>query len=71
MPKLRLKLTHTHAGVAYPAGHLIEVDEHTARWLTERAIGIPVLGTVVSNEAAPAVPSPAPRLPRIPATPKE
>ncbi len=41
MPKLRLKVTHTHAGKAYPAGYLIEVDAHTARWLIERDIGIP------------------------------
>lgn len=41
MPKLRLKVTHTHAGVAYPPGHVIDVDDHTARWLTERDIGTP------------------------------
>ena len=34
MPKLRLKVTHTHGGVAYPPGHVIDVDDHTARWLT-------------------------------------
>lgn len=33
MTRLRLKVTHTHAGVAYPAGHHLDVDEHTARWL--------------------------------------
>lgn len=42
MPKLKLKVTHTHAGVAYPAGHVIDVDEHTARWLTDHRIGEPV-----------------------------
>ena len=41
MPKLKLKVTHTHAGVAYPAGHVIDVDEHTARWLTDHQIGEP------------------------------
>ena len=41
MPKLKLKVTHTHAGVAYPAGHVIEVDDHTARWLTDHQIGEP------------------------------
>lgn len=41
MPKLKLKVTHTHAGVAYPAGHVIDVDEHTARWLTGHQIGEP------------------------------
>ncbi len=41
MPKLKLKVTHTHAGVAYPAGHVIDVDEHTARWLTDPQLGEP------------------------------
>jgi hypothetical protein len=41
MPKLKLKVTHTHAGVAYPAGHVLDVDEHTARWLTDHQIGEP------------------------------
>ena len=41
MPKLRLKVTHTHGGVAYPPGYVIDVDDHTARWLTERDIGTP------------------------------
>lgn len=45
MPKLKLKVTHTHAGVAYPAGHVIEVEEHAARWLIERGIGVPVVMT--------------------------
>lgn len=39
MPKLKLLVTHTHAGVAYPAGHVIDVDEHATRWLIERGIG--------------------------------
>lgn len=42
MPKLKLEATHTHAGVAYPAGHIIDVDEHTAQWLIDRGIGAPV-----------------------------
>ena len=41
MPKLKLKVTHTHAGVAYPAGHVIEVDDRTARWLTDHEIAEP------------------------------
>ena len=41
MPKLKLKVTHTHAGVAYPAGHVIAVDDRTARWLTDHEIGEP------------------------------
>ena len=61
MPKLRLKVTHTHAGVAYPAGHVIDVDEHAARWLIERDIGTPA-----SRDPLPAVPNapaPSPRTP--------
>ena len=38
MPKLKLKVTHTHAGVAYPAGHVIDVDDHSARWLAYHII---------------------------------
>lgn len=41
MTKLKLKVTHTHAGVAYPAGHVLDVDEHTARWLIDHRIGEP------------------------------
>jgi hypothetical protein len=41
MPKIALKVTHTHAGVVYPVGHVIEVDEHTARWLIARKVGEP------------------------------
>lgn len=48
MPKLKLKVTHTHDGVAYPAGHVLDVDEHTASWLTGRHIAEPV-----PNRAAP------------------
>lgn len=69
MPKLRLKVTHTHAGVAYPPGHVIDVDDHTARWLIERDIGTP------ANSDVPPVPeAPAARTPRTPPaapTPKE
>ncbi len=53
MPKLKLKVTHTHAGVAYPAGHVIDVDEHTARWLTDHQIGEPAIHR---HEPAPEAP---------------
>lgn len=56
MPKLKLKITHTNAGVAYPAGHVIDVDEHTARWLTDHGIA----------EAATHHPEPAPAAPVAP-----
>lgn len=69
MPKLRLKVTHTHGGVAYPPGHVIDVDDHTARWLTERDIGTPA-----SSDVLPVPEAPAARTPRTPPaapTPKE
>jgi len=65
MPHVRFNVTHTHAGVAYPAGHRITVDDHTARWLSERAIA--TLVTANSEPAAkdaaamPVTPSPTPR----------
>jgi hypothetical protein len=52
MPKIELKVTHTHAGTVYPAGHVIEVDEHTSRWLIERGVGKPVDDSPVVQEAA-------------------
>lgn len=39
MPKLTLKVTHTHAGAVYRAGDVIEVDEVTASWLVEHGVG--------------------------------
>ena len=69
MPKLRLKVTHTHAGVAYPPGHVIDVDDHTARWLTERDIGTPACsGPVPAAESNDTV---EPAKPRYAKTPKE
>jgi len=56
MPKLRLKVTHTHAGVAYPPGHVLDVDEHSARWLTERAIA-----TLANGDVQPVSETPAAR----------
>ena len=41
MPQLRLKAAHTHAGVVYPPGHVIDVDDVTARWLTQYDIAMP------------------------------
>lgn len=52
MPKLKLEVTHTHAGVVYPAGRVIEVDEHTARWLIERGAGKPVDDAQTVQETA-------------------
>jgi len=36
---IRLKVTHTHAGVVYAAGQTLLVDAHSARWLIEQRIG--------------------------------
>ena len=69
MPKLRLKVTHTHGGVAYPSGHVIDVDDHTARWLTERDIG-----TLSSSDPLPVAALVEPQKPsatRTAKTPKE
>ena len=49
MPKLKLKVTHTHAGVAYPAGHVIDVDDHTARWLADHSIAEPAARLLVTR----------------------
>lgn len=69
MPKLRLKVTHTHAGVAYPPGHVIDVDDHTARWLIERDIGVPANSDVLPVPEAPVARTPR-TTPAAP-TPKE
>jgi hypothetical protein len=53
MPKLKLKVTHTHAGVAYPAGHVIDVDDHTARWLIDHSIA-----ELATNRPEPAADAP-------------
>lgn len=55
MPRIELKVTHTHAGTVYPAGDVIEVDEHTARWLIDHRVGEPVTAsTAPVPEEAPA-----------------
>ncbi len=77
MPKLRLKVTHTHAGVAYPPGHVIDVDDHTARWLIDQEIGerdFAPPGTPANSEVMPVPEAPVARPPRTPPaapTPKE
>ena len=77
MPKLRLKVTHTHGGVAYPPGHVIDVDDHTARWLIDQKIGeraIEPTGTPANSDLPPVPEAPAARTPRTPPvapTPKE
>lgn len=39
MPKVLLKVTHTHAGVVYQPGSVIDVDSFTANWIVSRGLG--------------------------------
>ncbi len=71
MPKLRLKVTHTHAGVAYPSGHVIEVDDHTARWLIDQQIGVIETGDTEADTATSPVLPQTTRAPRNAVTSKE
>lgn len=74
MPKLRLKVTHTHGGVAYPPGHVIDVDDHTARWLIDQQIGERDIGTPSSSDPVPVADPVEPQKPsvtRTAKTPKE
>ncbi len=74
MPKLRLKVTHTHGGVAYPPGHVIDVDDHTARWLIDQKIGERDIGTPANSDVMPVPEAATARTPRTPttvSTPKE
>ena len=74
MPKLRLKVTHTHGGVAYSPGHVIDVDDHTARWLIDQKIGERDIGTTANSDVLPVHEAPTARTPRTPPaapTPKE
>ena len=83
MPKLRLKVTHTHGGVAYLSGHVIDVDDHTARWLIDQKIGERAIGTFgtpgtpappANSDVLPVPDAPVARTPRTPPaapTPKE
>ena len=39
MSRIELLKTHTHANEVHFAGHVIDVDEITARWLIENGTG--------------------------------
>ena len=39
MPQIELLKIHTHAGVEHGAGSVIDVDDSTANWLIEHAVG--------------------------------
>lgn len=40
MPSIKLLRTHTHSGVAYFPGAIIEADEASALWIVQHGIGI-------------------------------
>lgn len=42
MPAIKLLKTHTHSGVAYFPGAVIEIDETSARWIVQHGIGVVV-----------------------------
>ena len=71
MCKLRLKVTHTHGGVTYSPGHVIDVDDHTARWLIDQHIGEPDIGTPSSSDPMPATDLEERHKPRPTKPPKE
>ena len=52
MFRIELLKTHTHANEVHFAGHVIEVDEITARWLIERGVGKPVDDSQAVKETA-------------------
>jgi hypothetical protein len=52
MPTIRLNVTHTHAGIAYPSGTVIDVDDYTGRWLIDHQIGT-LAALEAPSEAAP------------------
>jgi hypothetical protein len=55
MPTIRLNVTHTHAGIAYPAGTVIDVDDYTSRWLIDHQIGT-LAAPEAPSEATPTSP---------------
>ena len=66
MPAIKLLRTHTHSGVAYFPGAVIEVDENSARWIVQHGIGIvaredPVpVADPISDRIPDSVPTPLP-----------
>lgn len=52
MHRIELLKTHTHANEVHFAGHVIEVDEATARWLIERGVGKPAAAAPAPEAAA-------------------
>lgn len=51
--KVKLVKDHTHAGVDYPAGAVIEVDGDTADWLRAQKVAEPPVLKAVANEKGP------------------
>jgi hypothetical protein len=52
MHRIELLKTHTHANEVHFAGHVIDVDEHTARWLIEKGVGKAVDDSPAVKETA-------------------
>lgn len=52
MHRIELLMTHTHANEVHFAGHVIEVDEITARWLIEKGVGKPAVASTAAKHAA-------------------
>ena len=55
MHRIELLMTHTHAKEVHFAGHVIDVDEITARWLIEKGVGKPADDSQAVQETAAAV----------------
>lgn len=52
MHRIELLMTHTHANEVHFAGHVIDVDEITARWLIEKGVGKPADDSQAVQETA-------------------
>ena len=52
MHRIELLKTHTHANEVHFAGHVIDVDEITARWLIEKGVGKPADDSQAVQETA-------------------
>ena len=55
---IELLQPHTHAGVLYPRGTRLDLDETAARWLIERGGAQPVATPATpASDTKPAIPS--------------
>lgn len=60
--KATLRQPHTHAGIAHPAGSVIDVDAPTHAWLIERGVISPRACFDAGAVSESRVPSPESRL---------